>query len=44
MLKIELSSTRESLEKGEIDSVLWVDSKDQLADCLTKEGASREKL
>ena len=43
-LKIELSAIRESLEKGEIESVLWVNSKDQLADCLTKEGASREKL
>ena len=43
-LKVELCSIRESLEKGEIQSVKWVVSKDQLADCLTKEGASKEKL
>ena len=43
-LKIELSTIRESLEKGEIESVLWVNSKDQLVGCLTKEGASREKI
>ena len=43
-LKIELCAIRESLEKQEIHSVIWVCSEDQLADCLTKEGASREKL
>ena len=43
-LKVELCAIRESLEKGEIQSVKWVVSKDQLADCLTKQGASREKL
>ena len=40
-LKIELCSIWESLEKGEIKCIKWVNSKDQLADCLTKEGASR---
>ena len=40
-LKIELCSIWESLEKGEIQCIKWVNSKDQLADCLTKEGASR---
>ena len=43
-LKIELCKIRESLEKGEIETVIWVNSKDQQADCVTKEGASREKL
>ena len=43
-LKIELCAIREWLEKQEIHSVIWVCSEDQLADCLTKEGASREKL
>ena len=43
-LQIQLSTIRESLEKGEIESVLWVNSKDQLVDCLTKERTSREKL
>ena len=43
-LKIELCAIREALEKREIESVVWINTKDQLADCLTKEGASREKL
>ena len=43
-LKIELCAIRESLEKQEIHSVIWVCSEDQLADCHTKEGASRENL
>ena len=43
-LKIELCAIRESLEKEEICSVTWANSRDQLADCLTKEEASREKL
>ena len=34
----------ESLEKQEIHFVIRVCSEDQLADCLTKEGTSREKL
>ena len=43
-LKIELCAIRESLGKGEVTSVPWTNSKNQLADCLTKEGASRDKL
>ena len=43
-LKIELCSILESLEKGEIKCVKWANSKNQLADSLTKEGGSREKL
>ena len=43
-LKIGLCAIVESLEKQEIHSVIWVCSEDQLADCLTKEGTSREKL
>ena len=43
-LKTELCAMRELLEKGEIHSVTWVNSSDQLVDCLTKEGASHEKL
>ena len=34
----------ESLEKQEIHSVIWVWSENQLADCLTKDGASRKKF
>ena len=35
-LGTELCSIQESLEKGEIQHIKWVNSKDQLADCLTK--------
>ena len=42
-LKTELCSIWESLEKGEIQCISWVNSKDQLADCHTK-GASHKKL
>ena len=38
-LKIELCSIWESLEKGEIQCISWVNGKDQLAHCHTK-GAS----
>ena len=43
-LKIELCVKRKSLEKEEIHFIIWVNNSDQLTDCLTKEGASREKL
>ena len=43
-LKIELSTISGSLEKGEIESVLWVNSKHQLADCPTKKQAPHENL
>ena len=43
-LKIELCSIRKSLEKGEIQCIKQVNSKDQLVDCLTKEAESLEKL
>ena len=43
-LKTELCTIRESLKKQKIHSMKWICSEDQLADCLTKEGASREKL
>ena len=42
-LRIELGGIRESVEKGEY-IVKWVESKDQLADALTKAGASTKKL
>ena len=42
LLKIELCAICESL--GNKQNSLWVSSSNQLADCLTKEGASRGKL
>ena len=43
-LKTELCAIRESLKKQKIHAMKWICSEDQLADCLTKEDASREKL
>ena len=42
-LLIELASIRESVEEGLIE-LNWVDTKRQLADCLTKSGASPYNL
>ena len=44
ILKVELCAIRKSLEIGEIQSIKWIVNKDQLADCLTTERASWEKL
>jgi hypothetical protein len=38
-LRVELSAIRESKEKGEIQ-IVWTSGDKQLADCLTKKGAS----
>ena len=43
-LKIDICIIREMLEKGEVKSVIWRESELQLADCLTKGGASTNKL
>ena len=32
------------LARGEISRVIWVNSKDQLADCLTKRGVCTDNL
>lgn len=39
-LRIEVSSIRELIEQEQIKAVKWIDTKHQLADCLTKNGAS----
>jgi hypothetical protein len=41
---INLASIREQLEKGEVDGIEWVSTKDQLADVFTKEGVNKEPL
>ena len=43
-LKIDICVIREMIERGEIKSVVWRESQLQLADCLTKTGASSNKL
>ncbi len=39
-LRLEISSIKELIQSKRIKKVLWSDTKTQLADCLTKKGAS----
>ena len=43
-LRIDISATKEALKNGDIDTVTWVSTDKQYADCLTKAGASPFKL
>ena len=43
-LELDIAIVREMLDKKELDKVEWVPTDQQLADCLTKRGASSEKL
>lgn len=43
-LRIDIAVLRDMLERGEIGEVCWVDTVSQLADCLTKRGASTGRL
>jgi hypothetical protein len=43
-LMINMASIRKQLEKGEVDGIEWVSTKDQLADVFTKEGVNKEPL
>ena len=43
-LRLEISSIKELIQTKRVDQVLWSDTKDQLADCLTKKGASSALL
>ena len=43
-LKIDIGILREMLHNREISSIEWIDSDKQLADPLTKGGASMNKL
>ena len=43
-LRIDLAVLRNMLENGEIHRVSWVATSQQLADCLTKRGASTQQL
>ena len=43
-LELDIAIVREMLDKTELDKVEWVPTDQQLADCLTKRGASSEKL
>ena len=43
-LRIDISVLKDMLHNGELQEVTWVDISKQLADCLTKRGASFECL
>ena len=43
-LRIDMAVLRNMLENGELSKISWINSKQQLADCLTKRGASTENL
>ena len=43
-LRIILAGTEESLKRRNIKKILWISNKCELADCLTKKGASYECL
>ena len=43
-LRIDISALREALNRGELAGVKWVPTEDQLADCMTKQGAKIDKL
>jgi hypothetical protein len=39
-LRLEISSIKEMIQHRQIKALQWIDAKSQLADCLTKKGAS----
>ena len=43
-LRLDINVIENMLARGEITKVIWVSSKDQLADCLTKKGVCTDKL
>ena len=43
-LRIDLAVLSDMIDRRELNSVKWVDTTHQLADCLTKKGASAERL
>ena len=38
------ASMRESVQNGLVESISWIETKDQLADCMTKKGVSGERF
>ena len=43
-LRLDIAAIKESLEKNEVSSVRWLPGESQLANCLTKRGASGYEL
>ena len=44
LLRNTIAALKESLEKGFVESIEWVPTKSQLADCLTKKGVKADWL
>jgi hypothetical protein len=43
-LKIDLAVLKNMMERGELESVSWIESSQQLANSMTKRGASSRQL
>ena len=43
-LRLNIYGIKSMLTEREVDSVQWIDTKNQLADCLTKKGSCRDNL
>ena len=43
-LRVDIGAVKEALSRNDIHKISWVSSEKQLADCLTKHGASNVKL
>ena len=43
-LRLHMLGINDMIDKGEVDKVQWIESKNQLADALTKKGICRDKL
>ena len=43
-LRVDIAAIKQSLGRSEIRDVIWICGEDQLANCMTKRGASSHKL
>ena len=43
-LRLDIAAIKESVDRNEIATVKWIHGDEQLANCLTKRGASSHKL
>ena len=43
-LRVDIGTIKEALDNNEINNIQWVNASQQLADCLTKNGASSKQL
>ena len=43
-LRIEMGILRESIQNGDVEKIVWISSKDNIANSLTKQGASARYL